>query len=325
MSTPRAQSAAWRRARTAVVVVALGVGTWYLTRSVGAQWTQFRAVATSLRPRWLPVLGASALVLATYALLVQSWRALVSGWGGHLAYWNGVRIWTVSNLARYIPGSLWSVGAIGLMAEGAGVPPAAAAGAAILNTLVNLAAGFVIVAVAGGDYVGQLVPGVPHPRLVGAALGLAGAVALPICLPLLTSFAARVLRREQPGQLPLRTLLAVFAANLLAWVGYGLAFGWFARALLPSAGDNWAGYIAVFTGSYLTGFLAIFAPSGLFVREAAMVLALTRIGLATPVDATLLAVAQRLWLTVLEVVPGLTFLAAGAFRRRSAPAAVTSK
>ncbi len=307
-----------QRARNAVVVLALATVAWFLVRHVGAQWAQFRVAASTLRPRWPLVLAASALVLATYALLVQSWRALVSGWGGRLAYWNGVRIWTVSNLARYVPGTLWSVGAMGVLAERAGVPPAAAAGAAILNTLLNLAAGFVVLTVAGGDYVGRLVPGVRHPRLFGAALGLAGAVALPICLPLLTTLAARVLRRDRPPALRLRTFLGAFGANLLAWLSYGVAFAWFARALLPAAGDNWGGYIAVFTGSYLAGFLALLAPGGLFVREAAMVVALTRTGMASPVDAAVLAVAQRLWLTVLEIVPGLTFLAVGAFRPRTA-------
>ena len=43
-----------------------------------------------------------------------------------------------------------------------------------------------------------------------------------------------------------------------------------------------------------------------------MVLALTRTGMASPADATVLAVASRLWLTLLELGPGLIFLAIGA-------------
>ena len=304
----------WSRLRSVVIVVGLAAIAWYLVRAVGTQWASFRAAAVTLHPRWSLVAAASALVLATYALLIQSWRALVSGWGGHIAYWNGARIWTVSNLARYIPGTLWSVGAMGVLAEGSGVARSAAAGGAILNTLINLGAGFVVLTAAGGDYVARLAPGVPHPRAFGAAIGVAAAVALPLVLPLLTRVAARLLRREAPPALPFHTFAAAFAANLVAWCTYGVAFAWFSRALVPTAGDNWAGYVAVFTGSYLTGFLALLAPSGLFVREAAMVLALTRTGMATPVDATVIAVASRLWLTGLELIPGLGFLAGGAAR-----------
>jgi len=50
-------------------------------------------------------------------------------------------------------------------------------------------------------------------------------------------------------------------------------------------------------------------PGGLGVRELAMVAVLTGLGLTGSVEAWLLALASRLWLTALELVPGLLFLA----------------
>jgi hypothetical protein len=303
--------------RRVAVLVLLAVAAWYVARSLGTQWAQVRVAAAALRPRWGLVAAASALVFATYALLVQSWRALLAGWGGHLPYWTAVRIWMVSNLARYVPGTLWAVGAMGVLADEAGVAPAVAGGAAVLNTLVNLAAGFVVVTTLGGEAASRLAPNLPHARAFAALLGLGGAISLPAALPALTGLAARLLRRDAPARLPLRTFVAVFVSNLCAWIAYGVAFEMFTRALFPAAGDNWAGYVAVFTGSYLIGFLAILAPGGLLVRESAMVLALTGLGVVpNAVDAALVAVASRLWLTALEVAPGVAFFAGGALRRR---------
>lgn len=305
------------RLRRLAVLALLAVGAWYVARSLGAQWSQVRLAAATLRPRWSLIAAASVVVLATHALLVQSWRALLAAWGGRLPYWTGARIWTVSNLARYVPGTLWAVGAMGVLADEAGVPPAVAGGAAILNTLINLAAGFVVVTAFGGDAAARLAPGLPHARVLAAVVGVGGALALPIALPALTALAARLLRRVPPARLPVRTFAAVFLSNVCAWLAYGVAFWLFTRAILPAAGDNWVGYVAVFTGSYLIGFLALLAPGGLFVREGAMVLALTGLGLVpNAVDASLVAVASRLWLTVLEVVPGVAFFAGGALRRR---------
>ena len=51
------------------------------------------------------------------------------------------------------------------------------------------------------------------------------------------------------------------------------------------------------------------------VREGAMIAGLTGLGLATAPQATVLAVASRLWLTVLEIAPGLLFLARDAALR----------
>ncbi len=308
-----------RQLRTAVIVAVLAIVAWAIVRSLGTQWATLHDAAATLRPDGWRIALASALVLATYALLIQSWRLLVTGWGGHLAYWNGARIWTVSNLARYLPGTLWSVGAMGVLADEAGVPPATAAGAAILNMLLNLGAGFVVLAIAGGDLVARLVPRIPHPRALGLAIGGVGVVLLPLLLPRITRVAARLLRREAPAALPFRAFAAAFGANVAAWCTYGLAFAWFARALHPTAGANWAGYVAVYAFSYITGFLALLAPAGLFVRELAMVVALTRSGLATPADAVVLAAGSRLWLTVLEVVPGVAFIASGALRTRGQP------
>jgi hypothetical protein len=46
---------------------------------------------------------------------------------------------------------------------------------------------------------------------------------------------------------------------------------------------------------------------------------LTRAGLATGAEVTLLVVASRLWLTVLEIVPGVAYLAIAPRRTKSPP------
>ena len=54
------------------------------------------------------------------------------------------------------------------------------------------------------------------------------------------------------------------------------------------------------------------APGGIGVREVSMHALLVGAALATPAEATLLVVASRLWLTVLEILPGALLLLAGA-------------
>ena len=139
---------------------------------------------------------------------------------------------------------------------------------------------------------------------------------LPIVLGPAMRLAARLLRRDLPvREAPRAVLWLVVLSNVAAWVGYGVAFGLLAAALAPASAGNWVGCLAVFTGSYLVGYLALFAPGGIGFRELAMVTSLTALGLASPVDAWLLAAASRLWLTVLEVAPGVLFLARDATLR----------
>jgi uncharacterized membrane protein YbhN (UPF0104 family) len=112
------------------------------------------------------------------------------------------------------------------------------------------------------------------------------------------------------------TLVIVFAANVTAWIAYGVGFGLFWRALLGSGGGVSMAVLAVYTASYLAGYLALFAPGGIGVREAALAGLLVSLRLATPGDAALLAAASRVWLTVVEVLPGLAFLPGVSLRRR---------
>jgi hypothetical protein len=97
---------------------------------------------------------------------------------------------------------------------------------------------------------------------------------------------------------------------------YGVAFWLFARGITPRATGNASSYIAVYTGSYLAGYLALFAPGGVGVREAVLVIAMPKFDLASAPDAAVIAITSRLWLTILEILPGLLL-----FRSRSADTA----
>ena len=107
-------------------------------------------------------------------------------------------------------------------------------------------------------------------------------------------------------------LILAFGANLLAWVGYGVALLLLARGVLPNVGLGLPQAVGVFTCSYLVGFIALFAPGGLGPRESVFLLMLAGdIGLK---PAAGLALASRLLLTGTEVLPAVPFLL-----RRKAP------
>jgi len=139
----------------------------------------------------------------------------------------------------------------------------------------------------------------------------------PIVVPRLALLAGRVTGRTIAiPRVPARAIWLAAASTIASWLLYGLAFALFAHGVSPRATGNASSYIAVYTGSYLAGYLALFAPGGVGVREAVLVLAMPRFELASAADAAVIAITSRLWLTILEIVPGLLL-----FRRRSAHAA----
>lgn len=307
------QVATWRErgvlghpALKLLLLVLTGV---FIAWALHGQWTEMRASARDLRVEWRWIAAASATVLAVYALLIQSWRLLLRGWGGELPYPAAVRIWTIANLGRWIPGKVWSVGALSVLAAREGVSGTAAAGAAVLGTLLNIGAGFGIAVITGAEGLDRVYPGFRNGAMIATALFVAGVLALPRILPPVLGWFAT--RRGVPlagKQLSARTLWAAAVMNAGAWLGYGMAFALFSRGVTPRISSDPALFIAVFTASYLIGYLVLFSPGGLGFREAALTVFLVGVGAAGQGDAVILGVTSRVWLTVLEVLPGLVSL-----------------
>ena len=274
------------------------------------EWGALASAAAAARPRWGMLALACALVLVNYALLVEAWRSVLQGWGARLRFWDGARIWSISNLARYIPGKVWQMGSMGVMAQAQGVSGVAAAGSALIVTLIHTVAGFVVLAATGANVLHVPVEGSIAIAALGAALLLA-----PNLLPWLGALASRLSRRSfTVPRLPHRAIWTAAAISALSWIVYGLAFRAMTAGVVGHATGAPGLYIAVFTGSYLAGFLALIVPGGVGVREVVMATALQRAGLGGG-EALLIVVASRIWLTLLELIPALFFLARRRARR----------
>ncbi|HMC54777.1 MAG TPA: lysylphosphatidylglycerol synthase domain-containing protein [Gemmatimonadaceae bacterium] len=312
-----------RRVLFAAQLILAALALYYVGRTLLGQWNQFRAQPLVAEPRWLEIIASGALVLLTYGVLVHTWRVMLGAYAQRLSFWSAARIWSVSNLGRYVPGKIWQITAMGMLANRAGVSPVASTGTAILSTIVNIACGIFLVVLLGWRWLGTMRADLRAIALVLLAAAAAGLVALPSLLPRVSALASRATGRQiDVGTVPRRTVAAAIIGNLIAWILYGIAFMWLVRGVLgTAAGATWQ-YIAVYSASYVVGYLFLFLPGGIGPREGVMVALLTSLQLATPKQAWLVAGASRVWLTVLEILPGLVFLTV--LRTRRGPATPSS-
>ena len=290
--------------------------------AIARQWDDVRGAALEATPRWGIIVVSVLPVLAAYGLLVQTWRLLLGGWNARVSFATAARIWFISNLGRYVPGRFWQVGAMGVLAQRAGVAPAAAIGSALVATIITTLVGFAIV-FASGLRVLEAMAIDPTAMRLGVLLFIALGVALlaaPLYLPRLASAIRLLTGRDidlpAPSQ---RSVWFAAAAAALSWILYGIAFRIFAAGTIGALPGTIAAYVAVFVASYLVGYLVLFAPGGIIFREAAMIAGLTTLGLTTVPQATLLALASRLWLTLIEVTPGVILLATGGVPQTRSP------
>lgn len=277
-----------RAGRVALVVVALvfcGYGLF-------GRWDETRRALEQLS--W-PYAGAALLAgVAGLGAWMLAWRRLLAGLGSPLPPRAAVRIYFVSQLGKYIPGSVWALVAQMEMAKEHRVPRERGASAALLSMATTIAGGCAVAAVtlpltspAATRHYWWLLILAPvfvallHPRIVTFTLNRALRLARRPPLA----------RTAGPG-----TMAAALAWTVLGW----FLFGTHAWLLVRAAGGH--GFFLA-TGAYAlaftAGFLVVIAPGGVGVREAALTAALAPV---LPAGAALVvALVSRVVLTAADL------------------------
>jgi glycosyltransferase 2 family protein len=284
---------------------------FFAARSLAGQWNKVEARLLHVQFGWQWIGAATVVVLLSFALLIEGWRRVMGAWDSHLPFGQAARIWFLSSLGKYVPGNIWSLTAMGVMARGRGISALAAAGSSIIMQAVSLVTGAAIVMITGAQLLGQ-------PVLVGiSVLILIGIlVSAPRFLPPLTVWIGSIIGKEvAPPSVPATSIWTAAIASALSWLLYGFAFQLFVHGLLGAAPGEISRYIAVYTAAYILGFISPIAPAGLGVREFTLAAFMTQLGLANEADAALIAIAARLWLTIIELVPSGLYVATGATRK----------
>ena len=278
---------------------------WSAVRALNGQWRLTADRLAALDIGWTWIGAATLIVLLTYALLIETRRRVILAAGETLSFTTAARIWFISNLGKYVPGKVWSIAAMTVMARNESVSPMTAAGSSVLIQLVTIAAGIGVVLIAGSQAVDNtflaIVVLVSVVGFVAAAPRL-----LPAAARLATSLTGKDI---QLPRIAAKTVWGAALRSVISWIAYGIAFQFFVRGVVGNASGAVSSYIAVYAASYIIGFLALFAPGGAVVRESALVSGMVQLGLSGRADALAIAIASRLWLTVVELLPGLVFLA----------------
>jgi uncharacterized membrane protein YbhN (UPF0104 family) len=276
-----------------------GVVALMLWRVIVRNWSEFRSLQVSLafKPGWIAL--SVLLVFLTYALQIASWRRILAGWAQPLAYGRAARIWLLANLGRYVPGKVWSVAGLIVLAQRAGVDAWVGGASALAIQAIGLGTAVAVVAAA--------TPAAASPLRLSAA-----ALAAVATIGVLAwdrggrwlGRAAGLAGRFQP--LPLGAAAQSAGLSLASWLTYGVAFWLLARGLGLPATLSIPTATGVFALGYILGLLALFAPGGVGVRELAF------LGLLTPElgsgGALALSVGSRVLLTLCEAAAPLGVL-----------------
>ncbi len=273
----------------------------WMGHKVALHWAAVRGSAGSIHVGTF-VAASAMFALFLFAFRALTWRRIVSGFGYPLPVAAATRVWSVSELARYVPGVIWQMAGRVYLVKPYGVPGTACAASQVLELIVFLLANVLVGVGCLVTFGLRHVHGDARRWLVAAAV-MVPLLALSLHPRVFYGLLGRVMRRLNKPPPP-RRLGGGELARLLGWNLLGL--GWqSAAAFLVVAGPLGLGWdkVYVVAGTYClawcAGFLAVLNPGGLGVREAVFVAVLPH---AMP------AAALRQFPTPAALVGVLTFL-----------------
>jgi uncharacterized membrane protein YbhN (UPF0104 family) len=274
---------------------------------VKQNWAELTAQTFQWNP-WLLALAFLGFMLQelSYGLI---WRGILARLGSHLGLRTCLRIYLASEFVRYIPGNVWHILTRILWVGKYGVTRPVAFASMAIELITKLAAGLLVFSVSllfWHDYgaVGSLLHG-PLIDILGVACMLGLLIGLhPRTLNTVLNWLLHRLKRE-PVQLTLRyrDILLITLAWCASWFVAGCAFYVLLLALWPDAPLVALPIcIGIYAFAWDIGFVSFVTPSGLGVREAAIV-ALFALALPMPAGlATIMALLSRFVSTLAEVL-----------------------
>ncbi|HEX5724565.1 MAG TPA: lysylphosphatidylglycerol synthase domain-containing protein [Longimicrobiaceae bacterium] len=285
-----------RRLATALLVAAAA---WYLFDSVADNWGALRRYRWEVDPLLLAAsVGAHVGVLA---FGVWIWERVLRRFE-HPPVRLGtlLRIWFLSNLARYVPGKIFQFVAVAQLSRAAGLSGAVLLTSMLVQTALSLLAAAVLAAWTLGA---GFFPALSFLWIGLAATAFAVVLVHPDLLNAVLGLLPRLFKREvirwNGGWAEGVGLLGLAVVN---WVMYGGAYYLFLRSLAEVPAQLLPQLAGVNALSFLAGYVAFVTPGGLGVREVTMK------ALLDPYVpggvAAVLAVASRLWTVAAELIGG---------------------
>lgn len=279
-----------KRLSSVVWALVLACAALYVVR----RWDEIRLPE---RLHWGWLAAGTFFMLAGFLAFARVPQLLLRSRGFELSFRKAVALSYVATLGKYVPGKVWSVvGALWLYHR-EGIPRGVAAACVVATMLLSIAAGGFV-----GVGLGATGFSLPYGLMVtgGIALVLAIFLSSRWFRALVAQLARRWPQIVPDAALGTRTLLYSTAVSALGWALCGMGFACVVLAVRDVTLAEVPKLVALFAFAQTAGFLALFAPAGLGVREGVLVAGLTP--LVGEGEAILIAGFARVWQTILELV-----------------------
>ncbi|MGB8657340.1 MAG: lysylphosphatidylglycerol synthase domain-containing protein [Candidatus Zixiibacteriota bacterium] len=279
---------------------------YFLIKSLVSNWSQVKDFNWQFN--WALLIGSFVLQMVALFGLVKIWQRMLRHTGSSVSYFKLFKVWFFANLGKYVPGKVWQFLGMIYMLEKEGVPKRNSFSTGVLAQAFSVISGLLIsVIFLGADLYSRFFSRNPGLMIAGVVLSLAVLVLLcyPKVLERVLNLGLGVLKKEKISlDISVKDVIIYILCYSLSWFLFGLAFLVFVNSMAKASFNTYLPLTGAFAFSLNVGFLAIFTPGGIGVREGILVFLLSALfpSLFPLPVATLISLLSRLWITAGELL-----------------------
>ena len=285
----------------------VGVIFIFLGRMVWENWSQVKDTSFAFRP--LHLVLSTLLFVLSYLTQIWAWYLITIKLGIAISLRETFENWFYSQLGKYLPGKVWLLLGRYYFYESKGKSRGKISIALYLEVAtVLLAAGLLSV-------IGTVSFNEANPFGSGTGIWWMFPLFLVGFLSLYPKFLQAILNwililfRKEPVMLSIsyRDISWILLVCLLSWIIGGIGFWIFVDSVFAISSHHILFLTGALAFSSILGLIALFAPSGLGVREGALVYLLSFV-MPVPV-AVIISILTRIWMTLIEIgLIGIVYL-----------------
>ncbi len=284
---------------------------FYIFKYLYSNWGQLSSLNIHLNYFYV-ALSFLAMKVA-WMTTAWSWGKTLEAFGHKIPYRDVYTIYFRSMLAKYLPGKVWQIAGSTYIASQKGVPEGATIASVVIGQAYSVLAGVALIV--GGFAFGSI------PK-TGQGLTFFRWTSIPIIIALiilvvkpglcerLMNWVLPLFKRQKViVEIKLSTSLWLFLAYLIPWFIFGFSFWLLTRAFTPVPFSLFIPLTAILTAGTVIGFLAIFAPGGIGVKEASIAALVASLTSFPATFALAVGLAYRIVTSIVELIAfGVTWI-----------------
>ncbi len=295
-----------------LIVLAIFV---FLGKMVWENWVQVKEASFIVHP--FPLLFSMIIFAFSYFIQIWAWYLITLKLGIALSGWETLESWFYSQLGKYLPGKVWLLLSRFYFYESKGKSKRMVS-VALYFEMVTIILGAAFIFLASLLFLNE----VETFRVTGRAGWIVACFIFGL-ISLHPRVLQKILNRilslfgKEPISLSISypDLTVILLICILSWIVGGIGFSIFVHSVVSMPSHSILFLTGALAFSSTLGLIAVFAPSGLGVREGALVYLLS--GLMPGAVAVIISILTRLWMTLIEIgLIGVIYLIS-IFRKRT--------